>query len=321
MSFCGYLRGNTAATIKLGPFLDSTDGNTDETALTLSQADIRLSKNGGDYAQKNDANAATHDEIGIYDCAINTTDTNTYGRLRVTVHESGALTVDQTYMVLPEIVYDSLYPAAAGNPLPLFGILDWGTAQASAAGTLVHRSGLNLANDIPNGATEFVYSGTGAGQARTVHDFTNATDTADVSPNWTTTPSTDSLYATFATPPGSTSALPTVDVTKWNGTAVATPATAGYPAVTVKVGTGTGEVNLASGKAPATIAAGDIAANALTASAAAADLGVELAAAVLAAADTTPISARARGVTTDEGDFNFTGDGTALNKIGVEAAV
>jgi len=62
-----------------------------------------------------------------------------------------------------------------------------------------------------------------------------------------------------------------VNATHWNGSPVATPATAGYPAVTLKVGTGTGEVNLSSGKAPATIAAGDIAANAITATSIATD--------------------------------------------------
>lgn len=38
-----------------------------------------------------------------------------------------------------------------------------------------------------------------------------------------------------------------VDVTYWNGTAVATPDTAGYPKVTVKSGAGTGEISLSSG--------------------------------------------------------------------------
>lgn len=38
-----------------------------------------------------------------------------------------------------------------------------------------------------------------------------------------------------------------VSVTHWNNTAVASPATAGYPAVTIKSGTGTGEVSLSSG--------------------------------------------------------------------------
>lgn len=42
-------------------------------------------------------------------------------------------------------------------------------------------------------------------------------------------------------------ATPAADVTTWNGTAVASPNTAGYPVVTVKDGTGTGEINTASG--------------------------------------------------------------------------
>lgn len=77
------------------------------------------------------------------------------------------------------------------------------------------------------------------------------------------------LGTAAATP--TTAGVPEIDVTHWNGTAVASPATAGYPAVTLKVGTGTGEVNLASGKAPATIAAGDIANSAITAASIAAD--------------------------------------------------
>jgi hypothetical protein len=39
-----------------------------------------------------------------------------------------------------------------------------------------------------------------------------------------------------------------VNVTQWNGTAVATPDTAGFPKVTIKDGTGTGEIALTSGK-------------------------------------------------------------------------
>lgn len=219
MAFTGFLKGNTSATLKLGPFLDSTNGNDTETALTISQADVRLSKNGGDFAQKNDTGSCTHDELGYYDCPVNATDTNTYGRLRVAVHEAGALAVVQDYMVLPEPVYDSLFPSASGNPLPIFGILDWGTAQASAAGTFVHRSGLNLANDIPNGSVEYVYSGTGAGQMRIMHDFTNADDTASISPSWVTTPDGTSLYVTIGAPPAPTNsaALPAVNVEALGG--------------------------------------------------------------------------------------------------------
>lgn len=65
-----WLRQNTAATVKMGPFLDETDGKTAETGLTIAQADVRLSKNGGDFAQKNDAAGATHDENGWYDVPL-----------------------------------------------------------------------------------------------------------------------------------------------------------------------------------------------------------------------------------------------------------
>lgn len=209
-----FIRGNTARSVKIGPFLDSTNGNDNETALTISQADIRLSKNDGDFAQKNDTGAATHDELGMYDCPLNTTDTNTYGSLLVAIHEGGALLVKQLFMVLPEIIYDSFFPSAAGAPLPVFGILDWGTAQAGAADSLQHRSGLSLANNIPNGATDLIYSGTGAGQSRVGHAFDGATDTLSVSPAWTTTPDNTSQYVTFGGAPAPThaDALPTANI-------------------------------------------------------------------------------------------------------------
>ena len=53
------LKQSTAATIKLGPFVDDGDGKTAETGLTISQADIRLSKAGGDFAQTNNSAGAT----------------------------------------------------------------------------------------------------------------------------------------------------------------------------------------------------------------------------------------------------------------------
>src|SRR5690606_25943808 len=58
------LRQSTAVTVEVGPFLDSTDGSTAETGLTITQPDIRLSKNGGGFAQKSAAGTATHMENG-----------------------------------------------------------------------------------------------------------------------------------------------------------------------------------------------------------------------------------------------------------------
>lgn len=106
-----FLKANTAVDVLIGPFLDDTDGNTAETALTISQADVRLSKNGQNMAQKGDATAATHDELGYYNCPLNTTDTNTEGTLVISVHEAGALAVRHECMVLSEAAYDSLFAA------------------------------------------------------------------------------------------------------------------------------------------------------------------------------------------------------------------
>src|SRR5690242_3052466 len=104
-----WLRQSTATTLLLGPFVDETDGKTAETALTLSQSDVLLWKEGGTtMAQKNESTTCTHRSIGYYTCPINTTDTNTLGVLSVAVHESGALPVRQDYLVVPANVYDSV---------------------------------------------------------------------------------------------------------------------------------------------------------------------------------------------------------------------
>ena len=102
------LKQSTAVTIKLGPFLDATDGVTAETALTISQSDVLLSKNFGAFAQKNDTSSATHDSGGWYGVPLNTTDTGTLGPLQIHVNESGALPVWDQYMVVAANVYDSI---------------------------------------------------------------------------------------------------------------------------------------------------------------------------------------------------------------------
>lgn len=102
------LKQSTAVTLKLGPFLDSTDGNTEETALTINQADVKLSKSDGALAQKNDAGAATHDANGWYGVPLNAADTGTLGKLLIYVHVAGALPVWREYLVVPANVYDAL---------------------------------------------------------------------------------------------------------------------------------------------------------------------------------------------------------------------
>ncbi len=106
-----WIKQSTAVTINMGPFVDSTDGNTHEEALTIGQADIRVSKNGADFAQSNNAAGATHVEHGWYHVPLDTTDTNTLGHLRVYVHVAGALACWFDCMVVPANVWDSLFGA------------------------------------------------------------------------------------------------------------------------------------------------------------------------------------------------------------------
>src|SRR5690606_10046926 len=112
------LRQSTAVTVEVGPFLDSTDGSTAETGLTITQPDIRLSKNGGSFAQKSAAGTATHMENGYYSVSLSATDTNTVGRLRLHVAKAGALPVWMDFYVVEEAIFDALYAANATGLLP-----------------------------------------------------------------------------------------------------------------------------------------------------------------------------------------------------------
>lgn len=104
-----WLRQSTAVTVPIGPFVDSTDGDTEETALTIAQADVRLTKNGAASAQKNNASSASHDADGMYLCPLSTTDTNTLGQLVLWVHVSGALFAKHTFHVVPANIWDSFF--------------------------------------------------------------------------------------------------------------------------------------------------------------------------------------------------------------------
>lgn len=104
-----FLKQSNNASAIIGPFVDDADGKTAETGLTITQADLRISKNGGAFAQTSTAagNVATHVENGYYEYTVSDTDSNTLGRLIVAISESGALPVWREFMVLPAMIYDS----------------------------------------------------------------------------------------------------------------------------------------------------------------------------------------------------------------------
>lgn len=109
------LKQSTSVDVPVGPFLDETDGKTAETALTITQPDVRLKKNGGAWAQKAAAQTLTHEEAGWYEVTLDATDTDTVGHLIVAIHESGALPVWREFHVLEEAVYDALFAASANG--------------------------------------------------------------------------------------------------------------------------------------------------------------------------------------------------------------
>lgn len=104
-----FLRQSTASQeILLGPFVDSTDGNTAETALTIANTDILLFKAGATTLAGKNSGGATHISGGYYGATLDATDTDTLGNLEIDVHVAGALAVKREYVVLPAKVYDSL---------------------------------------------------------------------------------------------------------------------------------------------------------------------------------------------------------------------
>ena len=68
-----------------------------------------------------------------------------------------------------------------------------GTAQAGTATTITLASTASATNDIYNGMTVYISSGTGSGQIKVITDYVGATKVATVS-TWTTNPANDSVY-------------------------------------------------------------------------------------------------------------------------------
>lgn len=108
------LRQSTASQeIPLGPFVDSSDGNTAETDLTIANTDIKLQKNGATAQADKNSGGATHIATGDYYTVLDATDTDTVGPMRVKVHVSGALPVWLDCVVYEEAVYDRDFAASA----------------------------------------------------------------------------------------------------------------------------------------------------------------------------------------------------------------
>jgi hypothetical protein len=124
------LKQANSVTVKLGPFID--DMGTTLTDLSIAQAYIQLSKNGGAFTPSHNTAGAAHDVSGYYTVPLDATDTNTLGLLRVMIDmsASGALPVYRDLVVLASSVYDALVAATA--------------SLSTTAGTVTDKTGYSL---------------------------------------------------------------------------------------------------------------------------------------------------------------------------------
>jgi hypothetical protein len=139
-----YLRQSTASQeIPLGYFLDSANGNDEETGLTINNTDIKLWKIGATSLANKNSGGGTHISNGIYYAVLDATDTNTVGSLVIFCHVAGALAVKVECCVLDEAVYDVLFGTVAPSTY----------AGADTAGTTTLLSRVGVPADLGSGAT------------------------------------------------------------------------------------------------------------------------------------------------------------------------
>lgn len=109
------LKANTEVKVRIGPFVDVTDGYTPETGITLGAADeAELLKHNG--AATVDISGATWAAVtgadGWYDLTLTTSYTDTEGLLTVVVQDdSECLPVFAHFMVMAQAAFDSMFTA------------------------------------------------------------------------------------------------------------------------------------------------------------------------------------------------------------------
>lgn len=106
-------RATASQEIPLGPFVDSTDGNTPETGLTIVNTDIKLWKSGATTLANKNSGGATHIANGVYYAVFDATDSDTIGPMKIFIHPTGSLPIWIECRVLHESIYDQLYGSTA----------------------------------------------------------------------------------------------------------------------------------------------------------------------------------------------------------------
>jgi hypothetical protein len=152
-----------------------------------------------------------------------------------------------------------------------------GTAQAGAASTITLDAAASAGNDFYKNALVQITAGTGASQVRTVSSYVGSTKVATITPNWVTTPSSDSVFTivpTGAIAGASAPDAPTVAAAVWDLTR------SGHSSAgTFGEGVASVQGNV-SGTVSAVTTVNGLASNVITAASLATDAGAEIADAV-----------------------------------------
>jgi len=114
MSFEGFVRANTQVIVTIGPFPDVGDGFTPQTDITLGGNEAELLKHGSTTVVDISVAiwAAVANCRGYYSLTLTTSHTDTEGMMTVVVQDdSDCLPVRNSFMVMSEAAWDSLYVA------------------------------------------------------------------------------------------------------------------------------------------------------------------------------------------------------------------
>lgn len=153
-----FLPQSTAYTFRLGPFLSTADAKTRVTGATIAQADRRLSKAGGAYAQSATTGNLTHSANGFYTCVFATGDTDTLGELEMDTDVASCFPVLRKWLVVTQDTFNALMGSGNGIRANVNAI----NGSTSAAVRLALASGQMIPFTVSNSnftplATEFSF--------------------------------------------------------------------------------------------------------------------------------------------------------------------
>lgn len=153
-----FLKADTQIIVRVGPFVDATDGVTPETGITLAAADQAEMLEHNSTAET-DISGNTWAAItgcdGWYDLTLTAAQLDTEGMITIVIQDADVcLPVFKDFFVVPANVYDSLFSAAATDYLQVDAVQISGNATA--------------ADNLEGGATGLVLSSCTAGSTTTV---------------------------------------------------------------------------------------------------------------------------------------------------------